>query len=380
MTFQSRAIELPPGNRVQAWQLAGLIANALHPIPKDEVVGLEHWWIREATDRPDHFNVWEYGQLSPKDQEALAQIWTGLTPPHAGQGKAEFLRLVDAFEKADFREGWSIVGKFQSNVALAKTAVRETRDGHFDQLDRRVRAGTLTALDANGLPREALSAVDSSISREDAKRYVEEIGHQIAEPALLTTSATAAAGNAPAAGERRERRWAIRELTQADVVTWSLKPCWTLAESLMLLSGLVVEGDGHIQFPPTIDDQAYGVDVDALKRAIAAGDLTPLAGPSDVPVYRPRDIVEVARTSDVGAWRVFTQLLESKGRSIDQGSQGGGTNGGTRAPSNPIEQASAGLSAALAIPVGGPASGLCDASAQPRQPCAPIHKCHTLKR
>ena len=106
------------------------------------------------------------------------------------------------------------------------------------------------------------------------------------------------------------KSWTIKPLTQDAALEWAKKPCWSMGEALFLLNGFAPEAVKTVEIMP--DMPAYGGDADALYRAIISGNLAPVGpGQDGMKVYKPADIVRVAKAANIGMWRHWEGVLEA---------------------------------------------------------------------
>lgn len=105
-----------------------------------------------------------------------------------------------------------------------------------------------------------------------------------------------------------KKQWSVKEVTAEIALEWANKPCWSLGEAHWLLNGFVPEIDKGRDFIPDVADS--GKDVEALDRAITAGLLVPVGpGLNGIVVFKPADIVRVAESANIGAWREWQNVF-----------------------------------------------------------------------
>ncbi len=147
-----------------------------------------------------------------------------------------------------------------------------------------------------------------------------------------------------------QKSWNIGWITDEQALEWARKPCWSMGEALWLLSGFVPTAVNTKDVFPTLDNFVGG-EVDALHRAVLAGDLKPLGQDKNgESVFRPADIVKTAKAANVGigeywesVFAAMKQLSATPGPGGQPEPEGGKASPGTGGEKTEIESCPPGL-------------------------------------
>lgn len=110
--------------------------------------------------------------------------------------------------------------------------------------------------------------------------------------------------------------WDMQEFTEELAMEWLKKPCWSIAESMLLLGEYQVPVSRRAGYPlpPEFAGNA-GNGLDSLIRAIIAQQLKPIANVEGsirgrFPLYSPADVISVAESIDFGNWKNWKNRLK----------------------------------------------------------------------
>lgn len=93
----------------------------------------------------------------------------------------------------------------------------------------------------------------------------------------------------------------IKPLTDETALEWARLSCWSISEALWLLNGFSPEPTNAKERMPEFPSR--GFDAQVLYAAIDAKDLIPLGEDKNgASVFRPDDVIRVAKAANVGAW------------------------------------------------------------------------------